>query len=164
MEVLNQTLYLSLLLISSFISDVFGYEVCYSTTDYEYYCEDGYYCCNGDTKCCEGSSGPDLPAGAIVGIVGGVFFFIICCFCVQRHCVKKKQQQRQIVEPVQQPGVAVVATEQLRQPSYDLPVYGMPSYGQQQYGFQQPESNNKAGFNNAAFPPPQVYYPPTEKN
>ncbi|XP_053397079.1 uncharacterized protein LOC128546008 [Mercenaria mercenaria] len=163
MEVLNQTLYLSLLLISSLISDILGYEVCYSTTNYEYYCEDGYYCCENDTKCCKGNPGTSLSAGAIAGIVGGVFFFVICCLCVSRVCVKKKQQQQQIVEPVQQPGVAVVAAGQLRQPNYDLPVYGMPSYGQQQYGFQQPESDNKAESNNPAFPPPQVYYPPTEK-
>ncbi|XP_053397764.1 uncharacterized protein LOC128556482 [Mercenaria mercenaria] len=154
MDAIIQTICLCIFVISLIISDVHAVDYCNAF----YYCEDGYYCCDNDTRCCSNSL---LTIGAIVGIVIGCLVFIIGC-CVAVICCVKKQGHRpgQIVQPAQQPGVAIISTGQPQgqpgygQPMYGQPIYGHQPYGQQQHGVQQPPSSNKAETSDPAYPLP----------
>ncbi|XP_045187739.2 uncharacterized protein LOC123545481 [Mercenaria mercenaria] len=139
MDALKQTvhMYMRLLMIISLLCDVYGYEMCYSTTLYDYYCSDGFYCCVNNTKCCPNASG--LSVGGSAAVVMGTLFIVVCIVVILVVCAAKiHNRPGQRIRPMQQSGQAIIATanHQSRQgqANFDQSINGHPSYEQEQNG------------------------------
>ncbi|XP_053397676.1 uncharacterized protein LOC123553501 [Mercenaria mercenaria] len=117
MDVVKNVHPLLLLVVITIISDVYGKRCTFLGP----HCNNDEFCCNNNRECC---SGTVLAVWVIIVIVIGCVLFISCCVAVICCLVKQSHRPGQVIQPVQQPGVSIVATGHQGQPGTGQPMYG----------------------------------------